>query len=103
MSAVFPMARVKDLKAEQKFDVLELTITEKGEVRNVNTFRGQSRVCDAKGVDEDGDSVALSLWNEEIEQVNANDRVRITNGWVRQFRGNMQVSAGRFGKLEVIK
>ena len=95
--------KVKDLKAEQKFDVLELTVSEKGEARDVSTFRGQSRVCDAKGVDGDGDSVSLSLWNEEIEQVNANDRVRITNGWVRQWRGNMQVSAGRFGKLEVVK
>ena len=94
--------KVKDLKAEQKFDVLDLTITEKGDARSVNTFRVQSRVCDAKGVDEDGDSVALSLWNEEIEQVNMNDHVRITNGWVRQWRGNMQVSAGRFGKLEVV-
>ena len=95
--------KVKDLKADQKVDVLDLTITEKGETRDVNTFRGQSRVCDAKGVDEDGESVSVSLWNEEIGRVNANDRVRITNGWVRQFRGNMQVSAGRFGKLEVLK
>ena len=94
---------VKDLKADQKFDLLELTITEKGEARSVNTFRGASRVCDAKGVDEEGDSVALSLWNDEIEQVNQNDRVRITNGWVRQWRGTTQVSAGRFGKLEVVK
>jgi len=95
--------KVKELKAEQKFDVLEITVTEKGESRTVSTFRGESRVCDAKGVDEDGDSVALSLWNEEIDQVKENDRVRITNGWVRQWRGNMQVSAGRFGKLEVLK
>ncbi|MBI4415855.1 MAG: hypothetical protein HY557_02595 [Euryarchaeota archaeon] len=95
--------KVKDLKADAKVDVLELTITEKGEVRNVNTFRGASRVCDAKGVDDDGDSVAISLWNDEIEQVNVNDRLRITNGWVRQWRGTMQVSAGRFGKLEVLK
>jgi len=95
--------KVKDLKADNKFDVLDLTITEKGETRNVSTFRGQSRVCDAKGTDEDGDSVALSLWNEEIDQVNQNDRVRITNGWVRQWRGNLQVSAGRFGKLEIVK
>lgn len=94
---------MKDLKADNKFDLLELTITEKGEARSVSTFRGQSQVCDAKGVDEDGESVALSLWNEEIEQVNQNDRVRITNGWVRQWRGNLQVSAGRFGKLEVLK
>jgi len=102
VSAVFPMM-VKDLKADSKFDALEVTIAEKGEVRNVSTFRGQSRVCDAKGVDEAGDSIALSLWNEEIDQVNQNDRVRITNGWVRQWRGNLQVSAGKFGKLEVVK
>ena len=95
--------KVKDLKADNKFDVLELTITEKGDARSVSTFRGQSRVADAKGTDEDGDSVALSLWNDEIEQVNLNDRVRINNGWVRQWRGNLQVSAGRFGKLEVVK
>ena len=95
--------KVKELKADQKFDVLEVKLTEKGEVRTVSTFRGQSRVCDAKGVDEDGESVALSLWNEEIDQVNQDDRIRITNGWVRQWRGNLQVSAGRFGKLEVVK
>ena len=95
--------KVKDLKADQKFDELELTITEKGETRDVSTFRGQSRVCDAKGTDADGESVAISLWNDEIDKVNQNDRVRITNGWVRQWRGNMQVSAGRFGKLEVVQ
>lgn len=95
--------KVKDLKADAKVDVLEITITEKGEVRNVSTFRGPSRVCDAKGVDEDGDSVDISLWNEEIDQVNVDDRLRILNGWARQWRGNLQVSAGRYGKLEVVK
>lgn len=95
--------KVKELKPDSKFDQLELTVTEKGESRSVSTFRGQSQVCDAKGVDEDGESVSLSLWNDEIGQVNQNDRVRITNGWVRQWRGNLQVSAGRFGKLEVLK
>ena len=98
----FPM-KVKDLKADAKFDVLDLTVTEKGEARSVNTFRGQSRVADAKGTDEDGESVSLSLWNDEIDQVNVNDRLRITNGWVRQWRGNLQVSAGRFGKIEVVR
>jgi replication factor A1 len=94
--------KVKDLKADAKVDVLEITIKEKGETRDVNTFRGASRVCDAKGVDEDGDEVQISLWNDEIEKVNVNDVLRITNGWVRQWRGNMQVSAGRFGKLDIV-
>ncbi|MGI0148092.1 MAG: hypothetical protein ACREDF_00980 [Thermoplasmata archaeon] len=94
--------KVKDLKADAKVEVLEVTIKEMGEVRDVNTFRGASKVCDAKGVDDDGDEVSISLWNDEIEKVKVNDRLRIVNGWVRQWRGNMQVSAGRFGKLEIV-
>lgn len=94
--------KVKDLKADAKVDELVILIKEKGEVRDVNTFRGASKVCDAKGVDDDGDEVAISLWNDEIEKVRVNDRLRISNGWVRQWRGNLQVSAGRFGKLDIV-
>ncbi|HKZ98978.1 MAG TPA: hypothetical protein VJ326_05260 [Thermoplasmata archaeon] len=96
--------KVKDLRPESKVDVLDLTIREKGTVRDFTSRSGSSgKVCDAKAVDEDGDEIGVSLWNDEIERVQANDRVRITNGWVREWRGNMQVSAGRFGKLEVLK
>jgi len=45
----------------------------------------------------------VSLWNEEIDRVQPNDRIRITNGWAREWRGNIQVSAGKYGKLEVLK
>lgn len=96
--------RAKDLRPESKVDVIELTIREKGPARDFTTRSGSSgKVCDAKAVDDDGQEVSVSLWNEEIERVGADDRVRITNGWVREWRGNLQVSAGRFGKLEVLK
>jgi len=94
--------KVKDLKADAKVDELVILIKEMGEVRDVNTFRGASKVCDAKGVDDDGEEIQISLWNDEIDKVHVNDRLRIVNGWVRQWRGNMQVSAGRFGKLEIV-
>jgi len=29
--------------------------------------------------------------------------VRIVNGWAREWRGEVQVSAGRLGKLEIVK
>lgn len=96
--------RAKDLRPESKVDVIELTIREKGPARDFTTRSGSSgKVCDAKAVDDDGQEVSVSLWNDEIERVGADDRVRITNGWVREWRGNLQVSAGRFGKLEVLK
>jgi ssDNA-binding replication factor A large subunit len=31
-----------------------------------------------------------------------NDRIRIVNGWVNEWRGNLQVSAGRYGKIELL-
>jgi replication factor A1 len=95
--------KVSEVRPESKVDVIELTIREKGTVRDFSSRSGSSgKVCDAKAVDADGTEVSVSLWNEEIDRVKANDRIRITNGWAREWRGNIQVSAGRFGKLEVL-
>lgn len=96
--------KVKELRPESKVDVIELTVREKGTARDFSSRTGSTgKVCDAKAVDDEGSEVSISLWNEEIERVQANDRIRITNGWVREWRGNMQVSAGRFGKLDVLR
>jgi replication factor A1 len=96
--------KVKDLRPESKVDVIDLTIREKGAAREFSSRSGSTgTVCDAKAVDDEGSEVSVSLWNEDIEKVKPEDRIRITNGWVREWRGNMQVSAGRFGKLEVLK
>lgn len=96
--------KVQDLRAEAKVDALELVIKEKGSARDFSTRSGSSgKVCDAKAVDDENQEVSVSLWNEEIERVQVNDRIRITNGWAREWRGNLQVSAGRYGKLEVLR
>jgi len=95
--------KVKDVRSDSKVDLLELVVKEKSEIRNVSTRNGESRVCDAKCEDDEGGQITLTLWNDEIDKVNVNDKIKIANGWARQFRGNLQVSAGRFGKLEVVK
>ncbi len=96
--------KIRDLRAEAKVDTLELIIREKGSARDFSTRSGSTgKVCDAKAVDDENQEVSVSLWNEEIERVQVNDRIRITNGWAREWRGNLQVSAGRFGKLEVLR
>ncbi len=96
--------RIRDLRAEAKIDSLELIIKEKGSSRDFSSRTGsKGNVCDAKAVDDENQEVSVSLWNDEIERVQVNDRIRITNGWAREWRGNLQVSAGRFGKLEVLR
>ena len=95
---------IKDLKDKSKVDELVLTIIEKQEPREFQSkWSGASgRVCDATGQDDNGDSIGVSLWNEDIEKVELNSKVRITNGWASSYKNKLQVSAGKFGKLEIL-
>ncbi len=96
--------KIRDLRAEAKVDVLEVIVREKGSARDFTSRTGSSgKVCDARAVDDEGQEVSVSLWNDEIDRVQVNDRIRITNGWAREWRGNLQVTAGRYGRLEVLK
>ncbi len=96
--------KIKDLRPRNKVPSLELVVTEKGEPRNFTSRDGVTgKVCDAKGRDDDGDLVGVTLWNEEIERVDVNDRIKIVDGWASEWQGNLQVSAGRYGKLEVLE
>ena len=95
---------IKEVKDKSKIDELVLTIVEKKEPREFQSkWSGASgRVCDATGQDDNGDSIGVSLWNDDIEKVELNAKIRITNGWASSYKNKMQVSAGKFGKLEVI-
>ena len=96
--------KAKDLRPETKVESIELTIASKGDAREFTSRSGAvGKVCDCKAKDADGEEVQVTLWNEEIERVHANDRIRISNGWVREWRGNLQVSAGKYGRLEILK
>src|SRR2546425_6123512 len=90
--------KVKELRPESKVDVIELTIRQKGEARDFSSRSGSTgKVADAKAVDDEGTEVSVSLWNEEIERVQANDRIRITNGGGREWRGEKQRSRAPVG------
>ena len=91
---------IKDLKPKQGSVEVVAEVIEKGDVREFEKFGKQGRVCNAKIRDSSGE-IALTLWNEQIEQVNVGDTVKITNGYVNEWQGDMQLTTGKFGKLEV--
>jgi replication factor A1 len=95
----------KDLKDRSKVDEIVLTVVEKGEPREFQSkWSGSSgRVCDAVGKDEEGANVNLTLWNDDIDRVQIDARIKITNGWVSSYKNQLQVSTGKFGKLDIIE
>ena len=92
---------VKDLQARQGNVNIALDIIEKSAVREFEKFGKKGRVCNAKGKDETG-TITLTLWNDDIDKINVGDAVKIENGWVSEWQGDLQLSTGKFGKIEVI-
>ena len=94
--------QISELKIRQGKVELEAEVTQKGEVRTFDKFGKQGRVCNATIKDASGE-IKLTLWNDEIDKVNVGDKVKITNGYVNEFQGEKQLTAGRFGKLDILK
>lgn len=83
---------------------VDAKVKSKGESRTVNLKRGGTiNVCDAVISDGEGqdNEMKLTLWGEEIEKVKQGDRVVITDGYANEFRGEVSLTKGKFGKMEV--
>lgn len=78
------------------------TLIEKQSPRTFEKFGKSGRVCNAKLQDESG-VISLTLWNDDIDTVNQGDKIHLTNGWCSEFRAEKQLSAGKFGKIEIIE
>jgi replication factor A1 len=94
---------IKDLKNGMKRVDVEGKVVEKAATREVMArFKDETyRVANAVISDGTG-QIKLTLWNDQIEQVNENDTVKVENGYVTSFRGEVQLNVGRYGKLTVV-
>jgi replication factor A1 len=94
--------KIKELRDGMKRINIQAKATEKSEPREV-TSRSKDqtfKIADVTIADETG-TIKLTLWNEQIEQVKVDDVVKIENGYVTSFRGEVQLNVGKYGRLSV--
>ena len=84
-----------------------MTATIEGEVisieptREVRTKFGKPiKVANAKISDGTGE-IIVTLWENDIERISIGDKIEIENGWVSEFKGTLQITAGREGKINI--
>lgn len=94
--------KIKDLVPHQGGIDLILTIIEKEKPRSFEKGGKQGRFCQTKAKDDSG-IITFVLWNEEIDQVELGDKVHLKNGWCSEFKGEKQISTGKFGRIKVIE
>jgi replication factor A1 len=95
--------KIKDLRDGMRRVDVEAKVIQKSDTREVLSRYSDKtfRVADAIIKDDTG-TIKLTLWNEQIDQVNVEDTVKIENGYIGSFRGEIQLNIGRYGKLSVM-
>lgn len=94
--------KISDLQVGQGNADIEAEVVEVGEPREINKFGRSIRVATATIKDESG-TIKMSLWNQDIDKVQAGSRIKVTNGYVNEFQGEKQFTTGKFGKMEVLE
>jgi replication factor A1 len=94
------LSKIGDLRTGQDRVVLEGRVEEMGTPRSVRSKKtGENlRVVDATLNDDTG-TVTLVLWQDQIRQVKLDSRVRIEEGYVKDYRGDLQLSIGQWGLI----
>ncbi|MFX1563041.1 MAG: hypothetical protein ACFFDP_07010 [Promethearchaeota archaeon] len=94
--------KVNELTQQSRRVDIRLRILKIEPAREVSTRYGKARVMTALAGDETG-TIKLSLWNDDIDQIGEDVIVEIKNGFVKAFRGELQLSAGKFGELAIVE
>ena len=78
----------------------EATVSKLEAIREIEQHTGGTKKV-RNGTLRDGTGeIGLVLWASEVELVAEGDKVRIVEGWVKDYKGRPQVSLGRTGKIE---
>jgi len=94
--------KIKELRPDSRRVNLEAKVVSVSQPREVTLKTGErATVTDVK-IEDDTGPFTLTLWNEDVERVKEGATIRIENGYVSTFRGEMRLNVGRYGKLEVL-
>lgn len=93
--------KISDLKEGTGKVSLEVTIVSKEEPRQVNTKFGETQVANAT-IEDDSGRFKLSLWGADAD-IPEGSKIKIENGFVSSYREELQLSAGKFGKITVVE
>ena len=96
--------KIKDVNSEVKWVNLKARVVKKPMARTVYTRFGNNPLdLSTSTISDETGSIKMPLWNRQINMVSIGDTIQIENGRIRTFRGELQVSIGKSGKLKVIK
>jgi ssDNA-binding replication factor A large subunit len=93
---------IRDLRLGWKNVCFKAVVVKKSEARAVTSRDGAPLlVCSVTLSDGTGE-IPLSIWNNQIGTISEGDRVQVHDARVRSFRGQIQLSLKKTGRLTIL-
>ena len=91
--------KISELQPRQGKVEVRGTIVEVSEPREFQKYGRAGRVASSLLRDDSGE-VVLTLWDKDVERFKPGDQVKIVNGYVNEWQGELQLTGGRYGSVE---
>jgi len=78
-------------------------ITEIKEPRTINLKTGGTLDVRDSTLEDESGKITLTLWGEDGNLVKKGSKVIIKNGYTNEFKGNVSLTKGKFGSIEVVQ
>jgi replication factor A1 len=91
--------KINELRLGMNNINLTAKIIDVSEPRSVRTKMGyQTRVATAT-IEDDTGKIPLTLWGKQIDEIGEGDTIEIKDGFISEFRGELQLNVPRKGQI----
>jgi replication factor A1 len=94
--------KISELQPKQSITEITVEVVSMGETREFQKFGDPGRVANAIIKDDSGE-MKMTLWNEQIDQIKAGDKLLVKDAFVNEWQNELQLTTGRKGSFEIIK
>ncbi|MFW9779965.1 MAG: hypothetical protein ACFFE8_14005 [Candidatus Heimdallarchaeota archaeon] len=93
--------KIGNVQPLQKHINVVFQVTQKDDEREIVSRKtGEThRVCDFTVADDTG-SITLTLWNEDIDNIELESVYKLSNGFANIYRNSLRLAKGKFGTIE---
>jgi replication factor A1 len=94
--------KINELKLGMNEIKLTAKVVDVSEPREVRTkFGYRTRVATAT-IEDDTGKIPLTLWGKQIDEIGEGDTIEIKDGYINEFRGELQLNVPRKGELKKV-
>lgn len=94
--------KISELGMGENVDLEEAVVVSVDEPKTFVKFGRPLKLATATLKDDSGE-IKMTLWNKDVDEVKAGDKVKLTSCFVKEFQGEKQLTTGKLGKIEVLK